>query len=73
MRFKNTGKKQKVLIDRLTWLEYQVEELHDLLDELDFHNQVLANRVKNMDLALEIHEMDIEYLKANTKIKKGNK
>ena len=73
MRFKNTGKNQKVLIDRLTWLEYEVQELQDLLEELDFHNQVLANRVKTIDLALEIHEMDIEYLKANTKIKKGNK
>jgi len=60
----------KWLID----LEIQLERLESLLATFSTQQVNTHNRVVAMDYTLEIHEMDIEYLKANMKTKKkGNK
>ena len=60
----------KWLID----LEIQLERLESLLATFSTQQVNTHNRVVAMDYTLEIHEMDLEYLKANMKTqKKGNK
>jgi hypothetical protein len=60
----------KWLID----LEIQLERLESLLATFSTQQVNTHNRVVAIDYTLEIHEMDLEYLKANMKTKKkGNK
>jgi len=48
--------------------------LTTVVDQMEAKQKSISNRVVAMDYALEIHEMDFEYFKANMKMKKkGNK
>jgi hypothetical protein len=65
--------RQEYLINWLGRLDSELDRMHVALDELERKQGNMFNRVRSMDFSLEVHEMDIEYLKANTKKKKGNK
>jgi hypothetical protein len=65
--------RQEYLINWLGRLDGELDRMHMVLDELERKQDNMFNRVRSMDFNLEVHEMDIEYLKANTKKKKGNK
>jgi len=65
--------RQEYLINWLGRLDSELDRMHMVLDELERKQDNMFNRVRSMDFSLEVHEMDIEYLKANTKKKKGNK
>lgn len=65
--------RQEYLISWLGRLDSELDRMHVALDELERKQGNMFNRVRSMDFSLEVHEMDIEYLKANTKKKKGNK
>lgn len=65
--------RQEYLINWLGRLDGEIERLHNVLDDLERKQDNMFHRVRSMDFSLEVHEMDIEYLKANTKKKKGNK
>lgn len=71
---KTLKKKQDGLESWLTRLDDEIHRLNMLLDQLQVGQGYLKANVRAMDYELEIHELDIEYLKANTKTKKkGNK
>lgn len=65
--------RQEYLINWLGRLDSELDRMHVALDELERKQGNMFHRVRSMDFSLEVHEMDIEYLKANTKKKKGNK
>jgi peptidoglycan hydrolase CwlO-like protein len=65
--------RQEYLINWLGRLDGEIERLHNVLDDLERKQDNMFHRVRSMDFSLEVHEMDIEYLKANIKKKKGNK
>jgi len=64
------NRKINSLEERLYWLEEEVEELIALVNLLQDQYIKQQNRVTFMDITLEAHEMDLEYLKANIKTKK---
>lgn len=65
--------RQEYLINWLVRLDGEIERLHNVLDDLERKQDSMFHRVRSMDFSLDVHEMDIEYLKANIKKKKGNK
>lgn len=71
---KEIKERQDALKDWMFQLEEEVDKLSELVYELEDKQIKQNNRVTFMDMALEAHEMDLEYLKANIKTKKkGNK
>jgi len=71
---KTRNQRQEYIINWLGRLEDELDRLVEIVENNTDIQQLLSNRVVAMDYALEIHEMDIEYLKANMKTKKkGNK
>ena len=71
---KTQNQRQKYLINWLGRLDLELERLTTVVDQMEAKQKSISNRVVAMDYALEIHEMDFEYFKANMKMKKkGNK
>jgi hypothetical protein len=74
MLSRNIKTRQDHLDDWLYRLEQELNRLNHALDVIESNQTKMHNRVTFMDVTLECHEMDIEYLKANMKTKKkGNK
>lgn len=71
---KTQNQRQEYLINWLGRLDLELERLTNAVDQIESKQKSISNRVVAMDYALEIHEMDLEYFKANMKMKKkGNK
>ena len=70
---KEIKERQDALKEWMFQLEEEVDDLIQLVNLLEEQYIKQQNRITFMDITLEAHEMDLEYLKANTKIKKGNK
>jgi len=71
---KTRNQRQEYIINWLGRLEDELDRLVEIVENNTDIQQLLSNRVVAMDYTLEIHEMDLEYLKANMKTKKkGNK
>lgn len=73
--FNNKAKQRKAYVEKwLLDLEVELDRLESLLATFSTQQINTHNRVVAMDYTLEVHEMDLEYLKANMKTKKkGNK
>ena len=68
------NQRQEYIINWLGRLESELDRLVEVVEGMDAKQKSISNRVGDMDYALEIHEMDFEYFKANMKMKKkGNK
>ena len=78
---KTRKEREEYIINWLGRLEGELDRLVEIVEDnteiqKNLSNRVVAlsNRVVAMDYTLEVHEMDLEYLKANMKTKKkGNK
>jgi hypothetical protein len=70
----NRKNQQQYLISLMTRLEFELARLNGILDRIQVEQGRAKANARAMDYELEIHALDIEYLKANTKTKKkGNK
>ena len=70
---KEIKERQDALKDWMFQLEEEVDNLSEIVSLLEQQYIKQQNRVTFMDITLEAHEMDLEYLKANIKTKKkGN-
>lgn len=71
---KTRKEREEYIINWLGRLESELDRLVEVVESMDAKQKTMSNRVVAMDFALEIHEMDFEYFKANMKMrKKGNK
>lgn len=71
---KTRKEREEYIINWLGRLESELDRLVEVVESMDAKQKTMSNRVVAMDYALEIHEMDFEYFKANMKMrKKGNK
>ena len=71
---KSLKTRQSNLESWLYTLEFELDRLNQVMDLVESQSNKLHNRVTFLDLTVEAHEMDLEFLKANIKTKKkGNR